>query len=178
MTSTKVKTPYGSIVPETYIFTAGPNNDHLPPNQSQINAWIAYLDTYYCGATYEATKTRTYNCHGYAWHMSEGGSPVWIDLCPTAGHHKYWLDGSYTAVAENVATKVTYTGNHSAVRLNSNWYRSKWGPEYLVTHKPNCVLTGYGSTNGYYVNPTCHIFPLKMPKLGYSKKLYYTYTAY
>ena len=28
------------------------------------------------------------------------------------------------------------------------------------------------------LNPTCHIFPLKMPKLGYSKNLYYTYTAY
>jgi len=30
----------------------------------------------------------------------------------------------------------------------------------------------------YTLNPTCHIFPLKMPKLGYSKNVYYTYTAY
>ena len=42
--------------------------------------------------------TIDYNCHGYAWHMKEGGSKVWIENTDTNGTgnvSKYWTDGSY-----------------------------------------------------------------------------------
>ena len=82
-----------------------------------------------------------YNCHAYAWHVSEGGDKVWIGGYFVTTEDIYWADGSYTEVAENVATKVSYhqDGNHSAVRLNSTWYQSKWGNGPLVRHHPNDV---------------------------------------
>lgn len=36
-----------------------------------------------------ATTTSTYNCHSYAWNMSEGGPTCWIN---TPGDDTYWTD--------------------------------------------------------------------------------------
>ncbi len=59
----------------------------------------------------------------------------------------------YLEVAENASTKVVYTGNHSAIRIDSNWYQSKWGSNALVKHHPNNVPSIYlpSSPKHYYV---------------------------
>jgi hypothetical protein len=66
----------------------------------------------------------------------------------------YWTDGSYIEVAESEATKVSYhvSGNHSAVRLDNNWYKSKWGDGPLVKHHPNDIPLNYSpsSPKKYY----------------------------
>jgi len=54
------------------------------------------------GHVYEGA-TNSYNCHGYAWHVKEGGIKVWInsenyddDLeLEEANVNTYWGDGSY-----------------------------------------------------------------------------------
>lgn len=109
-----------------------------------IAAWTLYLSQNY-GAEYMGNPTYTYNCHGYAWHMTDGNnptaikSPVWINqpcLSPYMSNN-----GGYVSCSESEATKVFYhpDGDHSAIRLDSYWYQSKWGANYLVKHPPNSV---------------------------------------
>lgn len=124
------------------------------PNGSTVTAGILKIDDYDAnekaniindvlinyGVTILSEPTKTYNCHGYAWHMVEAheNDPVWIDE-----EEIYWEDGSYTEVPESYATKVAYEGNHSAVRISSTLYHSKWGDWPLVAHSPNNVPSGY-----------------------------------
>ncbi|MGP1476180.1 MAG: hypothetical protein ACTTJK_01725 [Phocaeicola sp.] len=82
--------------------------------------------------------TTTYNCHSYAWNMSEGGPVCWLNSVPDL--HYYWDDGSYVETIESQAEKVRYyAGNHSAIKdpQNNNMYISKWGALPLVRHPLN-----------------------------------------
>ena len=100
------------------------------------------------GVTTHDTPTLKYNCHGFAWCYSESGPKVWIN---SPNHAQYWNDGSYIEVAEAIADKVVYSGDHSAVRVSSSLYWSKWGGGYLVSHSPNNVPSIYGSPTTYYM---------------------------
>ncbi len=91
--------------------------------------------------TLPGAPTKRYNCHAYAWHMSEGGSPVWID----APIDIYWEDGSYVEIPSSVpGAKVVYTGFeswwrqriviHSAIAETGNTVVSKWDRGPLVRH--------------------------------------------
>lgn len=44
-------------------------------------------------ATRVGDASRTYNCHAYAWRVSEGGSKVWIN---SPGDDYYWSDENYS----------------------------------------------------------------------------------
>jgi hypothetical protein len=156
----QVYTPFGTTV-EYNSFSAG--NVALLENQAATyisnRGWTSSV-------TKTGSATGTYNCHSYAWYMSEGGAnQYWInafsswDLAmfnqysststPPASNNinKYWNDGSYVEVSESQATKVWFgscwtwnntlgewTNNcdHSAIRLSSGLYESKWGqwPRY------------------------------------------------
>ena len=56
---------------------------------------------------------------------------------------------------ESIATKASYhqDGNHSAIRLDSYFYISKWGPSALVEHHPYFVPSAYQpwKTMKYYI---------------------------
>lgn len=85
-------------------------------------------------------SSSTYNSHGYAWHMSQGGLEVVIDGNDVP---RYWLDGSYRQIDENNAVKgdiiwMTDPENpyrfHTAIVTDEpGWCKSKWldGPLYL-----------------------------------------------
>jgi len=98
-----------------------------------------YVETYYPQATEinPHSATTTYNCHGYAWHISEGGSIV-----PIAYYYGdtdesiYWTDYSYIETTEAYASKISYTSdNHSAIQTSTQGiYRSKWGDYPLMQH--------------------------------------------
>ena len=125
------------------------------PNLSPVLAWKLYnnelsiyekhdldsiiVQTYHVPIIQEST--RTYNCHAYAWHLSEGGDSVWIGKYSLTDENIYWTDNSYFEVPEDIATKVSYyesyDANHSAVRISNSLYRSKWGYGPLVEHSPN-----------------------------------------
>jgi hypothetical protein len=121
-----IYTPKGSLVMDTYI-----SPEALTAYDIQyINGRLALE---YPNAIKLQEATSTYNCHAYAWHMVEGGGPVWMgwNLNPTS---IYWTDGSYVEVNSTQGTKVSYASdNHSAITTSdNNVFISKWGAWPLV----------------------------------------------
>ena len=116
---------------------------------SQLKSDYRYLAEVIHGGIYESEATKQYNCHAYAWHMSQGHSEdlVWIgfaedNITAKKRENIYWEDGSYIEVPEAIATHIAYdeeSADHSAIRYDSLRYISKWGPGCLVIHLPNEV---------------------------------------
>jgi len=123
--------------------------------------WSDYVTTNYPQATELNTHsaTRSYNCHAYAWHISEGGDNVWIGYYSwqTADEDVDWTDGSYlNQSAETGAEKISYyNGNHSAIQTSTvGIYKSKWGEGPLMQHARNYGPSIYNmSQRKYYVRP-------------------------
>ena len=90
--------------------------------------------------------------------MTEGGDTVWIGKNSRIDENIYWDDLSYVEVPESLATKVSYyessdSGNHSAIRISNNLYRSKWGPGPLVEHAPNACPYDTINPKKFYAKP-------------------------
>ena len=91
------------------------------------------------------SATTSYNCHGYAWHVSEGGSIRWIGYYYGQEDHEdiYWTaqNPSYIETTEANASKISYyEDNHSAIQTSTQGiYISKWGEGPLMEH-----ARGYG----------------------------------
>lgn len=131
---------------------------NLYPNAVEVNA---------------PSATSTYNCHGYAWHVSEGGDPVWIgttlnpDESVTLDWVDYWEKGSYMQVLESTASnnkgKVYYPAGHSGIYTGDGDVISKWGSGPLMRHAPGYGPDGrggiddsdydMGNMNSYIINP-------------------------
>jgi len=129
---TTIKTPKESTVPDTYLCDEA--------SQSEIAVMNNWATSTYPSAIFMATASNTYNCHAYAWHVSEGGNKVWVGYYTGTAEDIYWQDGSYGEVAtEAEATKVSYASdNHSAVTTTqSGWFISKWGATPLMKHAWN-----------------------------------------
>ena len=123
------------------------------PMGSPVTAWImdempastiaeaeAKVKTDYPNAEIISAASNTYNCHGYAWHMTEGGDARWIGLHSDTDEDVYMTDGSYIQVVSGVAPlKVSYvTDHHSAVTTDeSGMFISKWGNLPLMRHASN-----------------------------------------
>lgn len=137
-------------------------------SSQKMNLMYNVINNY--GADFLSEATYSYNCHSYAWHMTEGNSNdhVWLGYYST-DEDVYWDDGSYYEVPESLATKVRYTNEHSAVRLSNNLYVSKWGPWPLVAHTPNNVPSGYGVPYKYYKRTP----PIAGPSIICSSATYY-----
>lgn len=87
-----------------------------------------------------AAASQTYNCHGYAWHMTEGGSNRWIGVGSTSHEDIYMTDGSYTEVTSGASPrKISYqSDDHSAVSTDqAGVFISKWGAWPLMRHASN-----------------------------------------
>ncbi len=129
-TPTSVYTPNGSLVNDTHIRT-----EEL--TQIDIAEYLADVAARFPQATILSPPTTTYNCHAYAWHMTQGGSAVWMGKTtnPTS---IYRTDGSYIGTTSNNTSKVSYqSDNHSAVKTGSDMFISKWGSGALVRHHKN-----------------------------------------
>jgi hypothetical protein len=125
--------------------------DYTSSQKNQLkDYWLSYYDN---RIEYDAEATYKYNCHAYAWHVSEGGSQVWIN---TPEDDKYWNDGSYVEISPSIATKVSFGqgDDHSAITTSTqNYFISKWGSSPRFRHhKDDCPY----STNDlhYYVRLT------------------------
>lgn len=99
----------------------------------------ADMQTYYPNATEQnpPSATTTYNCHSYAWHLSEGGSTCTVAYYPgDTDESAYWNDMSYIETTEPYASKISYTSdNHSAIQTSTQGiYISKWGDGPLMEH--------------------------------------------
>ncbi|RXF70152.1 hypothetical protein EKH83_09740 [Arcticibacter tournemirensis] len=123
----------------------------------------SYYSNYFPNAqlltTYDnVSSTRRFNCHGYAWYMSELADPLssprWIGTTSTQ-EDIYMTDGSYTQTSgERYPGKVSYASDdHSAITTNQpGWFISKWGQAILCRHRWDDTPYNESSLK-YYVKP-------------------------
>ncbi len=101
----------------------------------------------YPRAIYWGEATTTYNCHAYAWSVSEGGKKYWMN---TPNDDIYMTDGSYiqTYQSDPKARKVSYgNDDHSAIIPSHGglYFISKWGAGCLMKHTyRDCPYTSTG----------------------------------
>lgn len=135
----KTYTPQGSEVPLSVLSIS----EFTPAIKAALKEeWTKK----YPRATYMGEATVTYNCHAYAWSVSEGGEKYWMNY-PSP----YWLDGSYVETYSNnpKARKVYYPNpneEHSAITVPPGPYLiSKWGALCLMKHLPaDCPYNSSG----------------------------------
>lgn len=151
--ATTVYTPNGTAVPAIY------TTDELTPDE--INAWSNWVAMYYPLATRETNASRRYNCHSYAWHSQSTSNKIWIN---SPGDNIYWEDGSYVwitttygygSIPSNVpdGAKVSYSwDDHSAIKVSSTKFRSKWGKLPRMKHAPH-YSPYYSYSLSYYKRP-------------------------
>ena len=88
------------------------------------------------------TNSGLYNCHGYAWHVSDGGNKVLVehpDPYINGALATYSLCNNQNTFAQDTLIKVYYDGAlHSAITTRTPGYViSKWGGGPLVLHYVN-----------------------------------------
>lgn len=149
----------GIIASLNTIWAEDTQNNVTTPKGSTVIAWIrdemsassiaqaeAEVRAIYPNAEILEAASRTYNCHGYAWCMSENGPTRWIGMSRFTGDDSnthediYMTDGSYTQVTAGIGPRKVcyYTGDHSAVTSDeSGIFISKWGEYPLMRHAPN-----------------------------------------
>jgi hypothetical protein len=121
-----IYTPKGTSV---YVFYNGP--DFTQQEKNDLANWV---HTHYPQAIILQEATPLYNCHSYAWNMSEGGPTYWMN---TPEDDKYWTDGSYLEVSDAAkGEKVSYPyGDHSAIETSvDDVFDSKWGAYPMCRH--------------------------------------------
>ena len=116
----------------------------------------SYAISHYPNATFISNASATYNCHSYAWNISDGGSRCWINAAKKLTYDnlmKYWTDDYYgQTYNENNATKIFYyKSDHSAIKSSvAGMYESKWGKLPLMRHAPNYGPYNNMDTRYYY----------------------------
>ncbi len=126
-----------------------------PLTSSQYNSALSYAQSFSDILIVE-NPTSEYNCHSWAWHLSEGSAnKVWINKEDNNGIpnlSKYWNDGSFIEVSSNDDARNIhyYDGDHSADKYSSTEYKSKWGYGCLVIHTPDNVPSIYLGGKRYY----------------------------
>jgi hypothetical protein len=124
------------------------------------NDWSSYVSKYFPNAKEinKPSATSNYNCHGHAWHVSDGGDQVWIGLSgydpnPFIMEDIYWKDGSFIRLKSEIdANKISYyNGNHSAIQTSTTGtYHSKWGNGPLMEHSRDYGPADYQMSYRYY----------------------------
>lgn len=113
-----------------------------------------WLRRYNYRITFIAEATREYNCHGYAWSVSEGGDTVVIK---TPNDDIYWTEESYREISPETNAKVAFleTADHSAIRTSqTNILISKWGYVCRFRHHVNdCPYTPKTGLKYYKLDP-------------------------
>ena len=154
-TQSYVYTPRGSTITDSWILPEA--TDAL--RSARDNYWFptqpptTRTKLIYPGETFSSSDK--FNCHGYAWHMHEGGSMRWIGWQASNGEDTYMTDGSYIKVCNEVFPgKVSWgSDDHSAVTTATpgRWI-SKFGPgaylihDYNDTPYNNSIYNYYSST--------------------------------
>lgn len=112
----------------------------------------------YPNATLLGNASTRYNCHSYAWNMTDGGITCWINS--TDNNLDKYLKNDYYAptTSASAAIKVFYqNSDHSAVvsTVVPGMYESKWGRGPLMRHAPE--YGPYGGSRVLYrrCNATC-----------------------
>lgn len=123
-----VKTPLGQQITITT-----PPDTYSSARKQAISDSIAeaYPDAIELNAPSASTA---YNCHSYAWNMSEGGPACNISRYNSG---PYWLNGSYEEVTNpELASKIFYyDDDHTGIITDDGYIISKWGELPLMKHR-------------------------------------------
>lgn len=121
-----------------------------------INAHYRYM---FPKATILDDASQKYNCHSFAWNMSDGGVKCWINntINNKENLSKYWTEDYYHQTTEQNAIKIFYynvDADHSAIvsPTVSGMYESKWGKAPLMRHAPNYGPYPHMDERRYYSN--------------------------
>lgn len=130
------QTPITLTTPRGSTFTAY-QRPEIWSYQDKLD-WTAYYAASYPAATEQnaPSTTSTYNCHSYAWNISEGGPTCWIGYYSQTEEDIYWTDQSYIETTEAYASKISYYADDHSARQTSTQgtYISKWGDKVLMLH--------------------------------------------
>lgn len=132
-TPTTIKTPTGVIVQATL------ETEYSAPEIHALDSlWDDFLLKYHTvldNAKRLSDVSALYNCHSYAWHVSDGGNKVWVqnpDLYFTGS------PPSYVSTSDTIGRgkKVKYLyANHSAITTDTvGLVKSKWGHGPIILH--------------------------------------------
>jgi hypothetical protein len=156
----EINTPKGTdVAAKDYVYLYG--GDYEDPERASVdNYWLTRSNVNSNEVEIIERSTLSYNCHSYAWHVSEGGVRVWVDDWGSSGDidnvNRYWDDGSYTETTQTNHRKVFYHPetqfDHSAVTTNQNgWFISKWTDGPLIKHRyDNCPYWNSAVNLKYY----------------------------
>ncbi|OQA64134.1 MAG: hypothetical protein BWY38_03075 [Ignavibacteria bacterium ADurb.Bin266] len=157
---TTIKTPTGVSI-EAISRVEFSSND-LAVVEADAADWISDHNSQ---AVRVAPASRTYNCHNYAWHNSDGGNRVWVnqtDRYYQTNLAKYWSGATptYQSTTNLKAAKAFYSsGDHSAKVISTSSFESKWGAWPRYRHSPtDCPYTS-SNLQYYYlpINGNSHI---------------------
>jgi hypothetical protein len=131
-------------------------------NQQWKDFYASYVQENYgwCGACVLQAASKYYNCHSYAWNISEGGAIGWMNTYDRPNElNKYWDDSSY--IQEEIearADKISYPGNdHSAIATTvQDVFISKWDERPVVKHPRGC--NPYSGTGPGAPTPTVNYY--------------------
>ncbi len=126
-------TPNSTLVPDTYTL------DETIDTPAEILAAREFYKSCYPNAEEVSGPSDTYNCHGYAWSITEGGPTVWIGLGYAGETHRFVDDGSYIPTSPDTpGAKVRYlNADHSAIAETADIFVSKWHKYPLYRHHKN-----------------------------------------
>ena len=147
-TQSNVSTPKGNSVTAYIVPEMTDTERQYYDNQySALNRTLLYY------FNDNRSSSKRFNCHGYAWNMSEGGPVRWIGYYVTTDEDVYMTDGSYIRVCNEIYPgKVSWVGgDHSAITTATpGRWRSKWNMFPLMEH--NKDDTPFGTNYAYYAS--------------------------
>jgi hypothetical protein len=149
----------GVIIASTIINTAVGQSIKTPKNQTVyteynwdsqylLSVWenqaASWIFDHSSNATRLSGATSNYNCHSWAWHVSDGGSSSnsWINYTHNGGANlsKYWTNDAYSPGSpyeDNCKIFYGTSADHSAIMTTtSGVVTSKWGAWPRYSHTP------------------------------------------
>lgn len=125
-------------------------SNHSEASAYELNALTQSATTNYPNAIMIGPSTAKYNSHSYTWYWSSTENDWWVS---NNGLNELWKSGGlFIASSGGTAKTVFYSdADHSAVRIDSNTYVSKWEHGPLMQHAPS--YCPYIQTNMQYYEP-------------------------
>ncbi len=155
-----IKTPMGQTV---NVISNWDTTPLIALWESQAAQWIINNSS---DAQKKGPATSHYNCHAYAWHISEGGSSInrWINQTnddDSPNLSKYWTNDAYvpTSTPDNHQKLFYASDDHSAITTDTlGWVKSKWGWWGLYEHSIAKCPFDSGDLHYYkLVNPSVYV---------------------
>ena len=130
-TQTTIYTPNGTPITVEKLVSGDLTSDQKLQMKNEL------LNRYNNRIIYVSEATWSFNCHAYAWYLSEGKKDkVWIGTFEVP---RFWEDGSYIPASSSSESSKVYfpLDDHSAIMTTYNGfilYKYKWGIGPVFIH--------------------------------------------